>query len=379
MTIGVGASTVELNLQDELRLAKAGLLYADRVRLCSVKSSFILYTIMLGELPPEHHVDLLESFTSMTSHQRDETQTRQILELLTAYKQTIGKRHLNTKEKLVKAWLDVGLEQYYQDVRGMASKLAVDSGGEELLRAVSSGKLDLYVFGMEKTPDNKKYNDEMATEFVELLGKAITDGGSYPLFDDWTGNFIRMGVEEGMIAVSEPALARGRQIGLAAHLLDRLPLFDLATIDEILDIRKELNKPLVRFRQTVIGFSEKIKPASWDRDFPLDADIVFYRDIEPAVLEIEEEVKANRYLSSLTRKFVDKPLVVPGGSALAVMMSSLTSFPDLVSQALGLGLASSTLVFDALSDWKAKKQAIEHNQLYFYYKARKELSKLKKL
>jgi hypothetical protein len=98
---------------------------------------------------------------------------------------------------------------------------------------------------------------------------------------------------------------------LAGHLLARLPSFEQASIDEIIDIRTELDNPLTRFRGAVIKFSDQIRSASWDQDFTSDAETVFHKEVKPSVLEIEEAIKSNRYLDSLLRKFVDKPLVLP--------------------------------------------------------------------
>jgi hypothetical protein len=207
-----------------------------------------------------------------------------------------------------------------------------------------------------------------------VLAEAISDSVTYPLFDELTGGLIRSGIQEGKIEVSELNIKRGRHARLAAHLLERLPLFDAAGMDEILDIRKELERPLIRFRSAMIKFSDNIKSASWDKNFSLEAEQVFYKEIEPAILDIEDAVKTNNYLSTLIRKVADKPLTIPAGSTLAVVVSRLSDLPDLVSQGLGVSLAAAPLIYDATKEWKEKQLKTEQNHLFFYYRARKELS-----
>ena len=58
-TIGTGLSqhpTIEqLSLENDLSLVKVGLLYADRVRLCSIGSSLALqFANLMGASPAEH-------------------------------------------------------------------------------------------------------------------------------------------------------------------------------------------------------------------------------------------------------------------------------------------------------------------------------------
>jgi hypothetical protein len=103
-----------------------------------------------------------------------------------------------------------------------------------------------------------------------------------------------------VIPISESGLHRSKEVALAAHWLRRLPLFPQASIREVLDIRRELEKPLLRFRGAMIGFSEKIQDAPWDKDFSVEAERVFVQDVTPAILNLEEEVQSNNFMTALT-------------------------------------------------------------------------------
>jgi hypothetical protein len=83
-------------------------------------------------------------------------------------------------------------------------------------------------------------------EFVEIIKNALSNGSTYPLFDGQTGDLVRTGVKGGQIRVSQAGVARGKHSGLAARSLERLPVFEQASIKEILDIRQELEHPLTR-------------------------------------------------------------------------------------------------------------------------------------
>ncbi len=64
LTVGTGPSfdpsRGQLSLENDARLLKAGLLYADRVRLCSVGSSLTLRMLDDAKADPDHQLDFLE-------------------------------------------------------------------------------------------------------------------------------------------------------------------------------------------------------------------------------------------------------------------------------------------------------------------------------
>jgi hypothetical protein len=168
---------------------------------------------------------------------------------------------------------------------------------------------------------------------------------------------------------------RGKQTELARYLLERLPLFEKASVAEILGIRKELDKPLARFRGAIINFSEDIKSTPWGRDFPPEADKIYLRDVKPALLDMEEAIQSNKFLTTLIKKLAEKPATLPTGSLFSIAISQFSSLPKELAASLGIGLASASLIYEAYDEWARKNQAIEQNKLYFYYGAGKLLSK----
>jgi hypothetical protein len=154
----------------------------------------------------------------------------------------------------------------------------------------------------------------------------------------------------------------------------------MASVDEIIDIRKEFSTPLIRFRSAIIGFSGEINNAPWDKDFPQDCERLFHKEVAPSILEIEEAMHSNNYLSALAQKTLEKPIAIPAGTALAIAVSQVSSLPDIAVYAAGIGTAAgtATIAYQAYIDWKQKTEKIEQNRLFFYYKTAKRLSKSKK-
>ena len=159
--------------------------------------------------------------------------------------------------------------------------------------------------------------------------------------------------------MSDSGAARGKHAGLASHLLRRLPLFEAAPVDEILDIRRELERPLVRFRGAVARFSDGMRAAGWEaEEFVGDAEEVFVQEVEPAVIEIEEAVRDNRFLARLVPGMTEPPHWAVGG-ALGMAAYNLASLPELTSLAVGGGIGIAAGARKAYLDWREGQREVE--------------------
>lgn len=258
-------------------------------------------------------------------------------------------------------------------VESMAEKAGINT----IAPALDSGLVTLHP--IEIISDFSTGNN-FAHHFQDFVSDAVTSSDTYPIFDDAIAKLVQVAIREGIINPSQARIASNKHVGLSSDILQRLPLFDEATIDEVLDIRKELDRPLIRFRAAMLNFSESVKSASWDEDFSIEAEQVFRQKVEPAVLEIEEAVKDNLLLSKLGNKIAADPMLA--GPVLGVIVASPTNFGHLLEQvapaaALTIGGAKVLKhIVDAVRENKDKQREIEQNQLYFLYRAKQRLQEL---
>ena len=253
------------------------------------------------------------------------------------------------------------------EVTSKVKNMATDSGVEGLEMALDSGVVELHQFSTLNDLDT------ICEEYFNLVSEATTAGKSYPLFDDQTGSLVSCGIKEGKVQISSGALSRAKHVGLAADLLQRLPVFDNAKVDEILAIRSALDRPLVRFRSGIIEFSESINTTPWNDDFAQDAENVFRGIVEPAILEIEDAIKNDTFMHELASNFVNKPLVIPSSSGFGMLMASATDFPEGWAVGLGVSVSIALMAWDAARKKRKAAEAIEAKQMYFYYQAGKQL------
>ncbi len=389
-TIGTGLGlhpTVEqLSLENDLLLVKAGLLYADRVRLCSIGSSLALDFVKLMGASPARQLDFIEKYFAALAATNPEAAAT-MREFIPLYRDLRRRKRgtLSKAEIQIKFEIQAGFRKAWTAFENGIGEFLRVAGADGIVEAVDTGLLDLHQFeaggaermgGLEpKDQDQReeKFVEDLFWEFLDLIGEAVADGDTNPLFDQMSGELLRTGVEAGVVSPSESGIARGRHSGLASDLLRRLPLFEKATVQEILDIRRELENPLIRFRGAVIEMSEGIRSAAWDEDFPSDADMAFRKAVEPAILEIEEAVQDNGSLSSLLLKGVR-----PGdwATGFGVMISTLAGLPDVASVLLGSGTTAGMTVRGAYKEWREERKNIESNHMFFYYETRERLATL---
>lgn len=361
------------DLGHELDLVKAALLYADRVELVSAGSSLLYGFVTLSGVPPAERLAVVRRHAPTNAGFRLPEEQLEKMDLIMAggpdVRQALGERRLAEVQGQLQAVVDQGWDEIKQDVERRFE--AYNAKGLE--DAVRSGLLDLHTFeghtldGMLSMAA-EGFTVEAAVDDIlwEYVGRAqiAMDGDGYPLFDDLIGRLVNEAVRNGLIDPSPGAVHRGRHGGLSGDLLPRLPLFEEATVAEVLDIRRELEAPLAGFRGAVSDFSAQIRSAAWEPGFAGEADVLFRETVEPEVDRIEDEIRENRSLAELARRVLRHGGVTrPALGAAIGHASDLSALSGIV---LGLGASA----VQALLDERDRRREIEDNRLFFYYAAR---------
>lgn len=294
------------DLSHELDLVKAALLYADRVELVSAGASMLYGFVALSEVPPERRLALVREHAPANAGYRLSDENLRKMDLVLGagsrrQRRAMSKRQLAETRKQLQGVADEGWRGLRQDAEERFD--AYNARGLE--DAVNSGLIEIHTFegntveGMLATTaeghTTEATIEDILREYVERAAIAI-DGPGYPLFEDMLGRLVDEAVREGLIVPSPSAVHRGRHGGLAGDLLGRLPLFEGATVAEILDVRRALEGNLRGFRGAVSGFSREIRSAAWEPGFAGEADVLFRERVEPEVEGIREVVRENRSL-----------------------------------------------------------------------------------
>jgi hypothetical protein len=373
ITIGVVPLTSSPTmLQNDVRLLKAAILYADRVRLYSLGASALWQMAVMANASPHERIQIMEVLTPII--ETDPAEAEKALTGLRYHRDLGEKRNKSPRELIAFQQQRANFDRRWKALRESVDRLTEQVGAVGIAEALNSGMVELHSFKGRST-------DELVHEYFEVVAGTLGISSSLPLFDEQTGHLIRSGIDAGAVTIRDSGAQRSREAGIAAYLLERLPLFEQATIDETLDIRTELSRPLIRFRQALVKYSEDIQDLPWGDDFQYEMELTRRKEIEPALLEIEEAIAMNRFLADLIRKEIEvltKPTSA-SGPALAVVAGATGFIPQVAANAIAgvsIGLASAGAAYDAYREWEQQKQRAEGNQLFFYYRARERLARL---
>lgn len=370
-------TNVELDLRNDVEMVKASVLYADHATLYSIASSALFAIVSVADLPDAERWQFLERMSLLRLFDDD---TQRMMDVMSAAHAKARRTRYSRKGAENLRTLKKALGEGWTDMAELAGNMIASVGGDGIAQAVSSGLLEVHAFEsvIERTVQESKHR-EFVLEYLGEVSHAISNPHTYALFDEDTSEVISASIAAGIIPVTESGIARGKEVRLASDLFARLPLFPNATVKEIIAIRQELARPLTDFRAAMITFSDAIKHASWDEEFSSDVDQLFRRDVAPTILALEEEAKANTFLSNLASEFSTRSLqigtAIPASSALssiAVKMSDLP-VPDLAALSIGPLLAVGGVVHSAYTKWRERQEEIKQNNLFFFYKAGKLL------
>jgi predicted transcriptional regulator len=333
-----------LELSNELRQVKAALLYADRVRLVSPTVAMLE---MFATIADGSDSQLIERLLAMTMP-ADLPHGAELVEGL-------HRRHgrQRTREQIAFDWRMRSMAASQRNAfEQYAEQLKTQPEVAELHRARDAGVLELDGLGLDAIPifsdfalqdagiPHESHSEEYAVKLVErMVGFIGPSESTYPLLD---GSMIDLVREFDVAMGSKTDAAGATEPHLAASFIGRMRSFPDAGIDEILDVRRELAVPLVRFRSAVAGMAREIAETPLDAGFAGAADALYREMVAPALLEIgeiEEERGIARQLvkqATIGEAKPDLAATVATVGTVGLAATQYSSLPALAATIAGL-------------------------------------------
>jgi hypothetical protein len=368
-----------VDFREEIGLLKAALLYADHVRLVSVGGSTVASLDELSRMPPLPKLDLVRKMLPLMQPDASPEHLRKTYRIIDSMSSSLergGKgRGLSDDERLLLRRMD---RDMWDPVRKLVAGALDEWGAVAFKVALRSGLVEVRPFAVT-TPEEllrmgldtdsrstASYSDEAYEEYRRTILKAVGDDKTYPLFDDLTGgDIVSKAVRQGVIRPSSADKRRGKHGGLSGDLLRRLPMFEKATVSEVLEIRNELSEHLGAFRDAVATSAATIEAAPWAvDDFAAEADLVFRENVAPAVERIEQRVEEDLGLRELSLRY--GPPLFSGAAGMGVFLAGQWALGSLAALAAGLSTVAAS---------RSQRNKVESQRLYFYYRAGKRLGR----
>jgi hypothetical protein len=132
----------KISLENDLRLIKTALLYADHSRLVSIASAALLEIASIGDVPKQKRWDLLKQLQSYADDEESESK----LTILSAFYEEARRKRYSKKGRILLQKFEAALADIWDETAEFAVNAVREAGGDGIIRAVESGLLEIHTF-----------------------------------------------------------------------------------------------------------------------------------------------------------------------------------------------------------------------------------------
>ena len=363
------------SLEREMNYIKSALLYADKVTLISpLAYMFNRLTDKGNSLNERTVIKLIEQILPLAKL-NDTSFYEETYPVIKEFSNIIHSKRYKSIPYLKKLEIQRQLRSFTMEICEVMFSLVGEQHGIELQSLINKGQVEI-----EKFNHSLGDLDLCVKDYCDLLTKSIQS--SYPLFDTQSNDLMKAAVDSRIVNLSSIDKQKITHAGLTDNYIQKLPSFSEASMDELIDIKNELSKPLTRFRGKMLEYSESIQSMPWDTDFESECELLYNKEVVPALLEIEESTKDGSFIKNLGRKFLTDEGVWRSTGGLVVSIAAggvISAFNNAISSDTAMlvtgGTYAATKIASAYEEYTANKREIERKDLYFYYKAGRLLDK----
>jgi hypothetical protein len=244
-----------------------------------------------------------------------------------------------------------------------SDRVSTESGVNELLPAVREGLLAIN--------DRIPREGDVWGAFIDEIVRYLNDPTYVVLLDDFLGGIAAAAVRDGRANLSSAAHSASVEAVIGAGLIARLPAFTEIPMGEVLDLRRDLNSPLVRYRAAVSAMrADDLDPHSSSREAAID--FLWRQKVAPALLELEEQLKDHGLVKELARSLgADIRSVVTGAplrASLALGAGTALQM-DAVAGAVAAGVAAfAPPVIDGFNARGKARRSVQRSDFYYLYR-----------
>lgn len=390
MKFTIGTVSGFQQFENDLRLIKSSVLYADEIELIGL-TEYAAFKYLPNILNCQKGLDefldgLIPFLRSINLPDKDNI--IQSIELAKTQLQVFAP-YLKKKKRrsTVEIQAQMKARQLQNDLQVQFTealqKLVSEPSSEELQTLIDKQLVTIFDY---KLKDINMY--EMTGSYVGNMLNAIHADNTFPLFDETSTNVIGNIAKTQLIDISKLDKEVLRHAGVATNILMTLPTLESASYDELLDLKRENAAPLARFRKAIYGFSESISSLPWDRNFKYECLKIYDTEVVPQVAEINELLTDTGTLKNLGRKVLaDEEIRKKVGFAVGGLATAITTSSNLSGMIRELLLAMSIATFSkeaataflkiinlgvqAYDETKSEQKQGKENVMYYYYLATK--------
>jgi hypothetical protein len=334
-----------LSVEEDVRLVRSALLYADQVELISPGALMVAAIAAGAAQGPDFVFELMGTvddnnlrrlgFEGDTAELRSAlAEIKQLNDLPRAERRKLlgaaGNRQLR---EMIAEMVDLFLHGEH-GFEAVANNLWEQAGAPDLAVAAEAGLLTLSTDAFDFAA---KSNLQME-QYVQTLKRLLVDPQSHLMFDEQIAGIVTALLREEQAELHPLTAEHALRAATGTGLLERLPAFPEAPMDAILETRTELAGSLIRYRRGVIHLSAKLLSGPLEPALKAEVDDLWRDEVQPTLVSLRTEL-------SLTRLAKDAAL------------NLATDAKALVSGAAGVGVFFGVGAVDDLARWSTAAAA----------------------
>lgn len=370
-----------------MKLAKAALLYADKVELVSPGAAMVASVAGLGEASEADLLDLLGSLDRKTlAHlgggslpddwQQKVAAMRLMGSLPTATQRALLGEHATPDVLATLASTRDAFAGPVRQMRAVAADLLEKSGASELAEPISLGLITLNPAGVDKGGSTA----DMVAAYIGHLKTVLRDPEVHAMFDESAASLARSLVAEGHVQPREISLVHAKQAAVGGGLVSRLPTFPEARMSDVLSLRSDLADPLGRYRRAVVSFADKLRSEAYDTDGPAEIDDLWRTAVAPTLDDLQDRLREHTFIREFAKKIAASPAAVSAGvasaGALFMGIQSIAGIDAMLGAAGGVTPALAAAIHHGIQAAGASRQGqteIRHDDLFYLHELNQRL------
>lgn len=395
MKFTIGTVSSNLEFSETMNLIKSSLLYADEIELIGM-IEYAVFSYLPNRILNAKDISHLLNCITPFIKSIDVAGGKELLEQidgvssqLELYRPILTKKKRRTKDEILAQMKMQQLMKQSQEELSRSLAEMLNTGGSQALKSLIEREIvAVHDYGF----DDFEVEELIGGYFGNLIN-ATRNQTAYPLFDKTSEGVIKSAVDTHILDIGRLNSEVIRHAGVASNILMTLPTLEGASVDEILDFKKDNEKELILFRKAIYDFSDKINSLPWDDNFQYDCLKLYNTEVLPRVEEINTLASETSTLKNFGRQVLADEEIrkkagwIAGGIASTIISQSslMGVLSDFKSWLLGLSLIAispqiasgflKTLHFGSKAkiEVREKQKLIQGNTMYYYYKATIEL------
>lgn len=388
--VHVKVAAASADLRGVTRLVKPAILYADHVTIYSPAASMVHGVVGFTRIkdPRDRAAAAFEVIQAVPALAEQLTfpastleKVKSFLSLSPAVARRLGTAY--GAEREVAEFYD-NLNSIWEGEFPQALKeIREDLGADDLLHAVDAKAVKVADLDSRSSTDtitdavnaasgsdHEAASDDLVTAFLACVVEMLSEGRSFPLLDAESSGLVRALEQVVALEVSSDSIRRGREVTSAASFMGFLPYFPELPMDEVLDLRRVLRVPLVRFRGAITNLSRDFECRPTDEEFDAEVEDAWRRDVAPTLADIRESLAEHGLLKETASVVLGDPrrLVAEAGGVFAAAHAPFASLSTLLTAGLTAGIPVADILGRALRVVLEARRESRSNTFYFLHR-----------